>query len=123
MRVRAGVSGEVLFSAGFDKPGFVSYGLNCSTLFLPTVSRVVCRRSSRRCRLAAAFFCLSPSALARPPAVVPFCCRGDAMRIQTVPSDSVDVLIVDDDVLTRQTLRLLLEQRGYRCTEAADGRQ
>jgi CheY-like chemotaxis protein len=45
------------------------------------------------------------------------------MRIQTVPSDSVDVLIVEDDVLTRQTLRLLLEQRGYRCTEAADGRQ
>jgi CheY-like chemotaxis protein len=43
------------------------------------------------------------------------------MRIQIVPSDSVDVLIVEDDSLTRQTLRLLLERRGYRCAEAADG--
>ena len=45
------------------------------------------------------------------------------MRIQTIPSDAVDVLIVEDDNLTRQTLRLLLERRGYRCAEAGDGRQ
>jgi CheY-like chemotaxis protein len=45
------------------------------------------------------------------------------MRIQTVPSQAVDVLIVEDDALTRQTLRLQLERHGYRCTEAADGLQ
>ena len=45
------------------------------------------------------------------------------MRIQTIPSDSVDVLIVEDDSLTRQSLRLLLERRGYHCAEAGDGRQ
>lgn len=45
------------------------------------------------------------------------------MRIQTVPSDSVDVLIVDDDASTRELLRLLLEQHGYRCAEARDGRE
>jgi CheY-like chemotaxis protein len=45
------------------------------------------------------------------------------MRIQTIPSDAVDVLIVEDDTDTRQTLRLLLERRGYRCAEARDGRQ
>jgi CheY-like chemotaxis protein len=45
------------------------------------------------------------------------------MRIQTIPSDAVDVLIVEDDTPTRQTLRLLLERRGYRCVEARDGRQ
>src|SRR5437763_2340683 len=43
------------------------------------------------------------------------------MRIQTIPSDAVDVLIVEDDAPTRQLLRLLLEQGGYRCAEAADG--
>ena len=45
------------------------------------------------------------------------------MRIQTIPSDSVDVLIVEDDSLIRAALRLLLECRGYRCAEAWDGRQ
>jgi CheY-like chemotaxis protein len=45
------------------------------------------------------------------------------MRIQTVPSDSVDVLIVEDDALIRTGLRLLLEKCGYRCVEAADGRE
>jgi len=45
------------------------------------------------------------------------------MRIQTIPSDAVDVLIVEDDTDTRQILRLLLERRGYRCAEAQDGRQ
>jgi CheY-like chemotaxis protein len=44
------------------------------------------------------------------------------MHIQTIPSDAVDVLIVDNDALTRQTLRRLLERRGYRCAEAYDGR-
>jgi DNA-binding response OmpR family regulator len=45
------------------------------------------------------------------------------MRIQTIPSDSVDVLIVEDDSLLRTALRLFLEQAGYRCAEAADGHQ
>jgi len=45
------------------------------------------------------------------------------MRIQSVPSDSVDVLIVEDDALTRETLRLLLEWSGYRCVEARNGQQ
>jgi CheY-like chemotaxis protein len=45
------------------------------------------------------------------------------MRIQTIPSDAVDILLVEDDALTRQTLRLLLEREGYRCAEARDGRQ
>src|SRR5690348_18469173 len=45
------------------------------------------------------------------------------MRIQTVPSEAVDVLIVEDDSLTRAALRLLLERSGYRCAEAADGLQ
>ena len=44
------------------------------------------------------------------------------MRIQSVPSESVDILIVDDDPSTRVGLRLLLEGRGYRCAEAEDGR-
>src|SRR5262245_22552441 len=35
----------------------------------------------------------------------------------------VDVLIADDDPLVRQTLRSLLERRGYRCAEAENGRQ
>ena len=35
----------------------------------------------------------------------------------------VDVLIADDDALTRRGLRLLLEQWGFRCAEAGDGRE
>src|SRR5262245_15881665 len=35
----------------------------------------------------------------------------------------VDVLIADDDSELRQSVRLLLEGQGYRCAEAADGRQ
>jgi CheY-like chemotaxis protein len=45
------------------------------------------------------------------------------MRIQTIPSDAVDVLIVEHDSFTCQTLRRLLERRGYRCAEAQSGRQ
>jgi two-component system cell cycle response regulator DivK len=45
------------------------------------------------------------------------------MRIQTVSLESVDILIVDDDACTRKGLRLLLEQHGYRCVEAGDGRE
>lgn len=45
------------------------------------------------------------------------------MRIHTVPSESVDVLIVEDDAPTREVLRLLLESHGYRCAEARDGRE
>ena len=45
------------------------------------------------------------------------------MHIQTVPSGSVDVLIVEDDASVRQLLRLLLERGGYRCAEAHDGQE
>jgi CheY-like chemotaxis protein len=45
------------------------------------------------------------------------------MRIETVASESVDILIVDDDASTRLGLRLLLERQGYRCVEASDGRE
>jgi CheY-like chemotaxis protein len=38
-------------------------------------------------------------------------------------SDRVDVLIAEDDALTRQCLRALLEQQGLRCVEAGDGRE
>lgn len=43
------------------------------------------------------------------------------MRIQTVPSNAVDILIIDDDASTRTGLRRLLEGRGYRCAEADNG--
>jgi CheY-like chemotaxis protein len=36
---------------------------------------------------------------------------------------SIDVLIVEDDAITRMTLRQLLEEQGYRCAEADDGRE
>jgi two-component system phosphate regulon response regulator PhoB len=35
----------------------------------------------------------------------------------------VDVLIADDDLLIRKSLRSLLERQGYRCVEAGDGRE
>ena len=35
----------------------------------------------------------------------------------------IDVLIADDDPELRHSVRLLLELRGYRCAEAADGRE
>jgi CheY-like chemotaxis protein len=35
----------------------------------------------------------------------------------------VDILIAEDDALVRQTLRSLLERKGYRCAEAENGRQ
>src|SRR5215469_10663710 len=38
-------------------------------------------------------------------------------------SQGVDVLIADDDLLVRKSLRYLLEQQGYRCAEAGDGRE
>lgn len=43
------------------------------------------------------------------------------MRIQTVPSNAVDILIVEDDASTRAGLRVLLEGRGFRCAEADNG--
>jgi len=36
---------------------------------------------------------------------------------------AVDVLIAEDDELLRLSLRLLLEQEGYTCAEAATGRE
>ena len=45
------------------------------------------------------------------------------MRIQTVPSESMDNLIVEDDASLRAALRLLLERNGHRCVEASDGRE
>jgi CheY-like chemotaxis protein len=35
----------------------------------------------------------------------------------------IDVLIADDDAELRHSVRLLLEGQGYRCAEAADGRE
>jgi CheY-like chemotaxis protein len=35
----------------------------------------------------------------------------------------IDVLIADDDAELRHSVRLLLEMQGYRCAEAADGRE
>jgi CheY-like chemotaxis protein len=43
------------------------------------------------------------------------------MRVQVLPPTSVDVLIAEDDPLVRLSLRLLLEQQGYRCAEAENG--
>jgi len=45
------------------------------------------------------------------------------MRVQVLPPRSVDVLIAEGDPLARASLRLLLEQQGYRCAEAENGRQ
>jgi CheY-like chemotaxis protein len=41
----------------------------------------------------------------------------------TVQDAPIDVLIADDDAELRHSMRLLLEVRGYRCAEAADGRE
>jgi CheY-like chemotaxis protein len=43
------------------------------------------------------------------------------MVARRTDGDGVDVLIAEDDVLVRQTLRLFLEREGYRCAEAGDG--
>jgi CheY-like chemotaxis protein len=40
-----------------------------------------------------------------------------------VHSPAVDVLIAEDDPKLRDVLRALLEQKGYRCTVAASGRE
>ena len=37
------------------------------------------------------------------------------------PTASLDVLIAEDDAITRRTLRDLLENEGYSCAEADDG--
>ncbi len=43
------------------------------------------------------------------------------MLAETTAGDSVDILIAEDDALMRRSLRGLLEDAGYRCTEAEDG--
>ena len=43
------------------------------------------------------------------------------MTAQAAEAGSVDILIAEDDALTRQSLRLLFEKAGYRCSEAEDG--
>lgn len=45
------------------------------------------------------------------------------MIAETTAGDSVDVLIAEDDAVMRRSLRSLLEDAGYRCTEADDGRK
>lgn len=45
------------------------------------------------------------------------------MLTQAKPLATVDVLIAEDDPGLREMLRLLLEGDGYRCAEAADGRE
>jgi CheY-like chemotaxis protein len=39
------------------------------------------------------------------------------------PAAPIDVLIADDDPLLRATMRAFLEQNGYTCAEAGDGRE
>ena len=43
------------------------------------------------------------------------------MRARTQLAESVDVLIAEDDAITRRTVRQLLENEGYSCAEADDG--
>ena len=45
------------------------------------------------------------------------------METRESPPAGVDVLIADDDLLVRKSLRSLLERQGYRCAEAGDGRE
>jgi CheY-like chemotaxis protein len=45
------------------------------------------------------------------------------MRADESPAPSVEVLIADDDAQLRTAVRSLLEQQGYRCAEAGNGRE
>jgi CheY-like chemotaxis protein len=45
------------------------------------------------------------------------------MRVCESGSAPIDVLIVEDDAITRLTVRQLLESEGYSCAEADDGRE
>jgi CheY-like chemotaxis protein len=45
------------------------------------------------------------------------------MRCATQSQEAIDVLIVEDDPITRMALRQLLEGEGYTCAEAEDGRE
>jgi CheY-like chemotaxis protein len=45
------------------------------------------------------------------------------MHDTTQAHPALDVLIAEDDVITRRTLRRLLENEGYACAEADDGRE
>src|SRR3954451_4671484 len=45
------------------------------------------------------------------------------MREQVAQLTSIDVLIADDEAVARKVVRRLLEQQGYTCAEAGDGRQ
>jgi len=45
------------------------------------------------------------------------------MRADLTSSETIDVLIAEDDEVLRKSLRTLLEQAGYRCAEAANGQE
>ena len=45
------------------------------------------------------------------------------MRTWQTHATAVDILIADDEAFQRQSLRFFLEQQGYHCAEAADGRE
>jgi CheY-like chemotaxis protein len=45
------------------------------------------------------------------------------MRVRESRSGPIDVLIAEDDAPARASVRLLLEQQGYRCAEAGNGRE
>jgi CheY-like chemotaxis protein len=45
------------------------------------------------------------------------------MRAPSRSGESIDVLIVEDDAITRRTLRTVFEAEGYSCAEADDGRE
>src|SRR5437867_12790779 len=43
------------------------------------------------------------------------------MRYRYRPCTTIDVLIAEDDSITRMALRQILEGEGYQCAEAEDG--
>jgi CheY-like chemotaxis protein len=45
------------------------------------------------------------------------------MRSAERPRSPIDILIAEDEAVTRLALRQLLESEGYRCAEAVDGRE
>ena len=49
--------------------------------------------------------------------------RDECVRKTGVRSESVNILLIDDEVSLRKSLRLALETMGHRVTEAGDSAQ